>query len=814
MKKLKRGLSLILVVAIIIGACFIGGVISASAEATVVEEGNLLLNGSFEQSKNMNLGFTDREIKNGQVNYVGVEAWRYRGHYYVVDGVTHTEKQILATHDYTDAHSGNFALKFTNQGTGDLGECTAVIFPDGVVGDVADYATGHYRFSVWVKGTNTASYIEYTNAAGTRTQVDITDIKEDEWTQIVIDDIAGIGTTTVTPTNEEAKAFLNLNLVVQTQDNATEILFDDARLEKISDDSNLIIDGGFETPVQDEIVDTVISHNAQQTTSRLNWAFSTWSGTASTVTRVANNGNGEVHTGNWALRVDTATATGNMKKFLLTPSNFNENALQSGIYRVRVWVKGTNTTAYLSVCGQKVYVPSTAGDEWTQLIIDGVKIESRDDLGYFAYVSGSNVARYDEVFFYVPEMTDTYVVIDDFVFEKSDNLVANSSLEVATRLGGKAEKTANGSSGQFLEMVDGWCNYAWSPWSRTYTYTAQNPHSGSYALRFDTTSNNGEYTIGPEITNILNVVTTTVTDDEAGTSTTTYTIPAGTYKFSVWVRGSAPTVKLTSLGTTTSFNINSETEWQQISVIKTLTEDYDLVQKYSDLSKQMMTTSFNVNFPSPGTTDGEVNENYVVVDDFALEKIDTPDDVKDQITGIAQPAVDAIELTLPTLDTNNDDITVSIAASSDENIIALDGTITEPKVQTVVDITLQISDGTNTVTLEPIGVLVHGELDTVTQAVIEAAIEALNVKADSAEADIAEIEGWLRYKPTYVSTAKSNIFSQKKLVFEHDPDDDSDLDADDIEVIRTELLDTETELKIQDHVKTYKYVVQYKSYSN
>ena len=800
MKKIKRGLSLILVVAIMIGACFIGGVISASAEATVVEEGNLLLNGSFEQNRSMNLGFTDMELKNGQINYVGVEAWRYRGHYYVVDGVTHTEKQILATHDYADALSGNFALKFTNQGTGDLEECTAVIFPDGVVGDVADYATGHYRFSVWVKGTNTASYIACYNAAGTRTQVDITDIKEDEWTQIVIDNITGIGTTTVTPTNEEAKVFLNLNLVVQTQDTATEILFDDAKLERIPfADPNLIIQSGFENSNGATI------GNTNQTNS---FFENTWTVGAWRATGVSKYATSEAHTGNWALRIDGTDSGSGRNLFNIAAANdgvsgnLDTSKIVAGKYRLSLWVKGTATQMYLQWGTNKVYVPESAASEWTQLVIEDIAINSVDDLTISGTGSGSDRKRYSDFGFYAATtVADTYVIIDDICLERieeSKNVLIKGDFE---------ETQGTATEGYDIQYSQGGTRTWLSGWvislGNIKTFISSLKHvkdaaSRKWAVELKTAD---ATTIGsktweavsfyPQLTNI---------NEEK--------LTPGTYKLSAWVKGDNRKAYLLYNSTKVYVPETASDTWTKIEISNITINSIDDIPEAGDGGgtnayryKMGMVIPCN-----PSTT--------LAFDNVIFEKLDTIDDVKDQITGIAQPDVGDTELTLPTLDTNNDAITVSIAASSDENIIALDGTITTPKVQTVVDITLQISDGTNTVTLDPIGVLVHGELDTITQSRIEAAIDALNVKTDGAQEAIAEIDGWLEFKPTYVSTEKKNLYSQKTLVFGYDPYNDGILDAKDINVVRTELLSTESEKGITVLVKAYKKVVEYKSYSN
>ena len=71
MKKAKKILSLVLVAALVVSVCLMGGILNASAAATVIDEGNLLLNGSFETAStiwNNNISFLvyNQETRNGK----------------------------------------------------------------------------------------------------------------------------------------------------------------------------------------------------------------------------------------------------------------------------------------------------------------------------------------------------------------------------------------------------------------------------------------------------------------------------------------------------------------------------------------------------------------------------------------------------------------------------------------------------------------------------------------------------------------------------------------------------------------------------
>ncbi len=811
MKNHKKIISLILVAALTLSVCLMGGIIGTSAAATVIDEGNLLLNGSFEQTYDANLGFTDLEIKNGQANYVGVDAWRYCSHWWVENKVPIAEKKIYATHS-TDAHSGSFALKFTNSGTGETSESNVTIYPNKVVGeDATAFATGNYRFSVWVKGTNTASSIVYTNAAGTKNTVNISDVKADEWTQVVIENIAGFSTVKREPTNPKVpETVLDLNFVVKTQDTATEIIFDDAVLEympEAEDNLNVITDGGFEGEGYTDVDVEYGVPNGQIYNIFDGWKLNYWSGSEEQAKFVQTSK--DKHSGNYSYKITipyySDTWTANACMYTLVD---NEN-LEAGVYTLGFWTKGTNSKSTVNVCladGTADTITIPAYNEWTYISKDYVLTDAglgaKEKLNY---INNSTA----NIWFKTVSQTDvtnspTELYIDDVSFAKKEALVGNGGFEYASNPGFTNQDKCNG---QHKVEIYGWHNRAWNN-GKYVSHITNDVHSGKYALKIAYKANES-YTMRPAISNIANITSTTTTDETTQTTTTTYTIPAGTYKYSVWVKGSeaAPKVTLQVGDATTTFDVS--TEWNKISVEKTFTEDYTIPTETPYKETIPIAKEFFISVAA-GAVD-----TYVLLDDINLEKIDidTIDEVKGQITGIKQPAVGATELELPVLDTNNSNISVSIAASSDENVIALDGTITTPKMQTVVDVTLKISDGTNEVTLDPIGVLVHGELDTTTQAVIEKAIADLDTKAETFAADAAQIDEWLEYKSGYVSKASKNIFAQKKLVFEFDiVGEDSVLDKDDIVAVREELLGENTkDYTIRDLVKTFNKVVEYNS---
>lgn len=828
MKKAKKILSLVLVAALVVSVCLMGGILNASAAATVIDEGNLLLNGSFEMAntvwngnsqKTGNLGFENLEFGHGQRAIV-IDSWKYCEHWRkqnLGEGEVNIPEKFIYADQISDAHNGNFALKLKNQGTGIYAESSVRIYPAQVVGDAADYEQGKYRYSVWVKGNASGACIKYKQAGATDyTTVNITNISADEWTQVVIDNIAGFASKTNTINSKgDTETVLDMYMYYKTVDEASYIIFDDAVLEympEAEDSSNVITDGGFEGQGF-AAVDTEYQIGHGHNYSIFDgWKLNYWKGKGGTEDAEAKlvQTSKDKHSGNYSYKITipyySNTWTANAFMYTLVD---NEN-LEAGVYTLGFWTKGTNSKSTVNVYladGTTDTITIPAYNEWTYISKDYVLTDA--GLGAKEQLNSIDNSTAN-IWFKTASQTDvtnspTELYIDDVSFAKKEALVGNGGFEYASNPGFTNQDKCNG---QHKVEIYGWHNQAWGN-GKYVSHITNDVHSGKYALKI-AYKNNASYAMRPAISNIANITSTTTTDETTQTTTTTYTIPAGTYKYSVWVKGSeaAPKVTLQVGDAKTTFDVS--TEWNKISVEKTFTEDYTIPTETPFKETIPIAKEFFISVAA-----GAVDTSYVLLDDINLEKIDidTIDEVKGQITGIKQPAVGATELELPVLDTNNSNISVSIAESSDEKVIALGGTIKTPKMQTVVDVTLKISDGTNEVTLDPIGVLVHGELDTTTQAVIEKAIDDLDVKGETFIADAAKIDGWLEYKGGYVSKASKNLFAQKKLVFEFDiVGEDSVLDKDDIVAVREELLGENTkDYTIRYLVKTFNKVVEYNS---
>ena len=893
MEKAKKIISLVLVAALLAGVCLMGGSMTTSAASVeIIDYGNLLINGNFERMENIwnqissqggNVGISDVQLANGQKNQF-VDNWRFRDHYFISDSVTYPEKKIYFDH-CTDAYSGNFSAKLRNAGTGTSDESSAKIYPTAVVGDINNYTTGSYKFSIWVKGTAIGAYINYKVAgASDYTKVNITDLKADEWTQVVIEDIEGFALNTVG--NETV---LDMYICYKTNDVATEFYIDDARLEYMPVepvvppviDPNIVVQPGFEN------VDSTAVGGAITTDSFFSNTWAADSSVGGGISKYAVTD--DVHTGSYALKIEpsgteegksifnlaaaTADATGNL-------DTTDTTKFTPGNYRVSLWVKGNAIGSYLfwesseegNTFNKKAYVPDTAASEWKQLVIDNVKISSAEDFIVSGDGTEGNPYRYSGFGLYAVCAESTYLIIDDIRVEKYENLIGNSGCENLS--GNKTSpKEYNTMHGQHLSIIDGWHGYAWfdnqGKIGRLASHITEDVHSGSYAMRLDYNSPTA-WQMAPSLENLPDFERYTYqavvenqtqpdnteggdTGEEGGTEEggtgdgetgeggteeggaeeggagdgetgedeevqyedrLGYIIPAGAYRLSVWAKGTAKKIRMILPGNSQTYT-NVTEEWQQFSVYVSYTEDQRLT---TTKSEDGFLVAHGIKIEVSTGEEGD----YLIVDDFYFEKFnDTVDSVLDQaraIRGIEQPEPDDTVLSMPSLVTDNPYIKLSVGESWNKDVVSPGtGKITEPKVRTSVGIMLKVSDGIRSVTLESeyvIYVLIHGELDQITEKIIAAAIHDLDVLSETAGQEIDTLNYWFKYKErNYVTVANRKIFYQKKLVYNHDVVKDRVLNSTDIEEVRNDLLYNDTERDIRDYVFTYKKVVEYNSYN-
>ena len=184
--KIRKILSLALVAALLCSIALTGAV-SADASAVIKEDGNYLLNGSFELAETKEegtlYGFKDYCINHGGRGIL-VDNWMT---FNWLNGNSAANPNIKITHT-TDAYSGDYALYFDIPYSN-----THYVYPAALAVDTLP--AGNYRLSAWVKGTNSASTINVTDADGNVKSVNV--VASEDWTQISIDGIPSIGTTTV-----------------------------------------------------------------------------------------------------------------------------------------------------------------------------------------------------------------------------------------------------------------------------------------------------------------------------------------------------------------------------------------------------------------------------------------------------------------------------------------------------------------------------------------------------------------------------------------------------------------------------------------
>ena len=226
--KLRKILSLLLVAVLICTVFLISGV-SAEEPALVREEGNYLLNGSFELAETKESG-TKYGYENWCINHgstgVVVDYWNT---FNWLNGNSASKPNIKITHT-TDAHSGDYALYYDIPYTN-----THYTYPSALAVD--ELPEGNYRLTAWVKGTNSASLINVTQADGTVKSVNV--VASENWTQISIDNITGIGKATVND-----KEVIGITITPKRGAAASYFIIDDIRLEKVETGDVEYLTGG------------------------------------------------------------------------------------------------------------------------------------------------------------------------------------------------------------------------------------------------------------------------------------------------------------------------------------------------------------------------------------------------------------------------------------------------------------------------------------------------------------------------------------------------------------------------------------------
>lgn len=697
--KLRKILSLVLAAAMLCTVCFIGG-ISAEASAVVKEDGNYILNGSFELAETKDdgevYGYESWCVNHGGTGVV-VDYWNT---FNWLNGNSAVNPNIKITHT-TDAHTGDYALYYDIP----YGN-THYTYPTALAVD--ELPAGNYRLTAWVKGTNSASLINVTDANGNVKSVNI--VASEDWTQISIDNINGIGKATV-----NGKEVIGIVIQPKKGDAASYFIIDDIRLEAVEAEVEYLIGGGLETADSkwnsaagksgDTGYSNYIVGNGQHNLLADGWLGTNW--LAAAPARIFTDHTTDAYSGNYALKVNIPTGSNTMTLYP-KPESVNLSAITEGYYTLSAWVKSTNTATDTKLEVISTYPDSETALTYSKQIPAGEEWHKVSVYDIYLTDGAANLATYGNGY-HIKAMfakdtsttENTYVIIDDITLEKQGQFY-NGGMEID----GRGNTTVPNGQAIGNYVLQGYTIQEWSGGKNTYEVVTgeENVHSGEQALKINYNSSSAYLYSRYDGVDLA----------------------AGTYKMSSWVKGNASKARFKAFQATTeapSTEIGwlkntyileglSEEEWTYYEWTFTINNGYTICRT---LEHNQTSVYFNkLGFGIDGAVAGE----YAIFDDIKLEKLADAATVAASIIGVDAPAKGATKLTLPEVDSN---ITLSIVESSDESVVALDGTIIPPAGRTLVDITLKVSDGKNEVTLDPIGVVIPGteqlEIDAVKYAI-------------------------------------------------------------------------------------------------
>ncbi len=688
--KLKRILSLALASILICGICFISGV-SAETSAIVREDGNFLLNGSFELAETKNngnsYGYQNWHVNSGGIGTV-VDYWNIHNY------IDSTESNISISHT-TDAHTGSYALRFDVPR-----DHTHSTYPSQLAVD--KLPVGNYRLTAWVKGTNSASYIEVIDADGVSKKAYV--VASDTWTKISIEGITSIKTTEEVSSNT-TRLGIAIKPKVNSDRSVSYFIIDDIRLETVEAQPVEYLSGGEFEYKNNEQGYTLTTEKGQILLAD-GWNILTSGETEDA--RVEPQHIKDGYSG-YAVNVVSESGDGYAAVCPLTAS-LNTAAITEGYYTLSAWVKcdksdiGDNASIELQAKfndadGKEVTKDSkiTVGTEWHNVSLSDIYLTD----------GAKNLAEFRdgiyELMLYLPTNTsdsDAYITFDSISLISQQEPFYNGSMEID---GTGTSSTVPHGQANPNTILQGFVAQDYSSSANTYDIVTDAVHSGSQALKITwQKSSSSMYPIGKEI-------------------------GAGTYKLSIYAKGNATNAGFkvstiaktddTSTAVPKTFVLSelSENEFKCYEYIFTVNEG-DIIQRA--LAKDESTyynkgICFGI-FDSSNATAGE----YAIFDDVKLEKINSDINVaKESVLGIQSLKIGDTKLTLPSV---GDYFNVSVIGSTDENIIDLAGGITAPVHRTQVDVTLRISRKDDTsvcVDLAPIGVVVPGTEQTAIDAV-------------------------------------------------------------------------------------------------
>ena len=491
---------------------------------------------------------------------------------------------------------------------------------------------GKYKFSMWVKGTNTNSKNNITISALEADGVTTHDYTAtitagEEWHQITIEDIY------ITSHGENLQN-ITVNgagrspLVIQIKGvsgTATYLDIDDIIIERTGDtgvlkDNMILQNGSFERNGIGEwhFTDKVFPNN-QCNYIIEGWRANQWNDSS---IKIAASHVDDAQDGKYALKFDIP-ASANTLTMLPDTTAVDTTKVTEGFYNLTFYTKGTNVKSVLKVGTASSYGSNQPKEytvniapslEWQKVTIEGIYLtDNAANLANAncAWDQGVKPSNTKQISFTLKaDIQGTVIYIDNIILEKDETLIptdgnmfSNASFEDASTRGVGFENYVP-ISGQNQVLADGWYDYSWNG-SKYVTHTTENVHSGTYALKVAYKADTER--ICPGIDNI-----TGLTENNG-----TYILPAGTYELSVWVRGNAPVQIIMPNDKRSAIVTPASTEvWQQVTQTITYDTDVTLPTTKSRAGKGPLFTNSMGVIIQKGTAG-----TYVVIDDISFTKV-------------------------------------------------------------------------------------------------------------------------------------------------------------------------------------------------
>ena len=641
--KVKKITAIILVISILAGIMAVCTGLFAGAASD-----NLLKGGSFESTKGMwneaaqntngNNGYTGKKIGVGQHNIVA-EGWAATNDRGTRMWIDHT----------TDSKEGNYALKFNIPSATDTQAVTVKPYADAV--DTGSLTTNgaYYKFTAWVKGTNSKSRLEIKTTDGKVYKQEIP--AGQTWHKVELDNVFLSKTVTFgqdSYTNDQGKTsyYYQIYIVVDKDTTEeTELYIDNLSLS-ITD--NVLADGGFETAADSNgFTDKYVGRCQTNMLTKSFLGYHDYEGIKEDMAISVDHS--DAGRSGYALHFKMPANSGTKLTVFPYKSAHDLSVVKAGYYTLSVWVKSTSSSAKLEVeTNDKTYkkdIPLSM--EWQKVSLDNIyladgasnlksyKPDTQRKEGYAIKLIMSTVADYK-----------TELMVDDISLTPIE-FMSNADFE--NGISGWLGNSTSGATADAVELTDA--------------------KSGSNALKLSLPASSG------------------ITVSEVALPKTD--LVQGFYMFAFYAKGSGTLKAETAQGRDSSnLDCTLSDEWQ-------LFVQKDIVVDSGELNALKFVAE------NTGSAAAEI-----YIDNVQFYRQVGPGGYIDMLNARIDKRGE-LQLTVPP-----EGYQVSVLSSSNEGIIALDGTVTLPAEATTVDLVLKmtnINDETDTAKSEKITVNVPAE---------------------------------------------------------------------------------------------------------